>query len=196
VLPSLSEILKAFYGVFLLARLHPNARDMFDRSVDGFWKSLFAAVLVLPAHVLLTARIAKETPEVPYGIDDIIADLLIYIIVWLAYPVLIIAVTRVIGRRERFLDYIVPYNWTMVPVGYLLGAITWLAMFGHISRDTEINLFIIAYAAVSVFLAVIAQRLLAIGPIMAFGIVVLDITFNIVIINLLETFAQQPSAPT
>jgi hypothetical protein len=196
VLPSLSEILKALYGVFLLARLHPNAPDMFDRSVDGFWKSLFAAVLVLPAHVLLTARSAKEAPEVSYGIDDIVADLLIYIIVWLAYPVLIIAVTRVIGRQERFLDYIVPYNWTMVPVGYFLGAIIWLGMFGHITRDTEINLFIIAYAAVSIFLAVIAQRLLAIGPIMAFGIVVLDITFNIVIINLLETFAQQPGAPT
>ena len=182
--------------MFLLARLHPNAPDMFDRSVDGFWKSLFAAVLVLPAHVLVTARIAQETPEATYGIDDIITELLIYIIVWLAYPVLMIAVTRVIGRRERFLDYIVPYNWTMVPVGYFLGAISWLRMFGYISQDTEINLFIIAYAAVSVFLAVIAQRQLAIGPIMAFGIVILDIMFNVVIINLLETFAQQPGAPT
>jgi hypothetical protein len=196
VLPSLSETLKAFYGVFLLARLHPNAPDMFDRSVDGFWKSLFAAVLVLPAHVLVTARIAQETPDATYCIDDIITELLIYIIVWLAYPVLMIAVTRVIGRRERFLDYIVPYNWTMVPAGYFLGAISWLRMFGYISQNTEINLFIIAYAAVSVFLAVIAQRQLAIGPIMAFGIVILDIMFNVVIINLLETFAQQPDAPT
>jgi hypothetical protein len=30
---------------------------------------------------------------------------------------------------------------------------------------------------------------------LAFGIVILDIGFNVVLINLLETFAQQPGAP-
>ena len=50
MLPTPSEILKALYGVYLLARRHPDAPAMFDCSVDGFWRSLFAAVLVLPAH--------------------------------------------------------------------------------------------------------------------------------------------------
>ena len=180
----------------MISRLHPGAPALFDRTVDGFWKSLFAAVLVLPPHVLMTMRNVQDAPEVRYNLGDIITDLLIYVIIWLAYPVLMIAVTKVIDRQERFLDYIVPYNWAMVPVGYFLGVITWLGMFGHVERDTEINLFIIGYAVVTLLLAEIARRQLQIGPFMAFGIVVLDIIFNVVVINLLETFAQQPGAPS
>lgn len=197
MLPSLAEILKALYGLFLFSRLHPAAPTLFDRTVDGFWKSLFAAVLVLPPHILMTMRIVEEAPEtVPYGFGDAVTDLLIYIIVWLAYPVLMIPVTKVIGRNERFLDYIVPYNWAMVPVGYLLGVVTALGTFGYVTRDTEINLFIIAYAVMTLFLAELARRQLQVGPFLAFGIVILDITFNVVVINLLEVFAQQPGAPT
>ena len=197
MLPSLAEILKALYGLFLFSRLHPAAPTLFDRTVDGFWKSLFAAVLVLPPHILITMRIVEEAPEqVPYGFGDAITDLLIYVIVWLAFPVLMIPVTKVIGRDERFLDYIVPYNWAMVPVGYLLGVVTTLGTFGFVTRDTEINLFVIAYAVVALFLAELARRQLQVGPFLAFGVVMLDITFNIVVINLLEVFAQQPGAPT
>ena len=197
MLPSLAEIVKALYGLFLFSRLHPSAPSLFDRSVDGFWKSLFAAVLVLPPHVLMTMRIVQDAPEnIPYGFGDGVTDLLIYVIVWLAYPVLMIPVTRVIGRHERFLDYIVPYNWAMVPVGYLLGVVTFLGTFGYVTRDTEINLFVIAYAVVALFLAELARRQLQVGPFLAFGVVMLDITFNVVVINLLETFAQQPGAPT
>ena len=197
MIPSLAEILKALYGLVLLARFHPGAPSLFDRTVDGFWKSLFAAVLVLPTHVLMTLRTVQDTPEdVPYNLGDVVTDLLIYVIIWLAYPVLMISVTKVINRRENFLDYIVPYNWAMIPIGYLLGTITWLGMFDHVTRDTEINLFIIAYAVVALFLAEIARRQLQVGPFLAFGIVILDIGFNVVVINLLETFAQQPGAPS
>ena len=197
MLPSLAEILKALYGLLLFSRLHPAAPTLFDRSVDGFWKSLFAAVLVLPPHILMTMRIVEEAPEtVSYGIGDAVTDLLIYVIVWLAFPVLMIPVTKVIGRDECFLDYIVPYNWAMVPVGYMLGVVTALGTFGFVTRDTEINLFIIAYAVVALFLAELARRQLQVGPFLAFGVVMLDITFNVVVINLLEVFAQQPGAPT
>jgi hypothetical protein len=197
VLPSLAEILKALYGVFLLSRLHPGAPALFERTVDGFWKSLFAAVLVLPPHVLMTLRtVENATVDVPYNLGDAVTDLLIYVIIWLAYPVLMVAVTKVINRRERFLDYIVPYNWAMVPIGYLLGAVTWAGMAGVITRDTEVNFFIIAYAVLALFLAEIARRMLQVGPFLAFGIVILDIGFNVVVINLLETFAQQPGAPS
>jgi hypothetical protein len=196
VLPSLSETLKSIYGVFLISRLHPGAPAMFNLSVDGFWKSLFAAVLVLPPHVLVTMRTVKDNPDAVFGLGDVVIDLLIYVIIWLAYPVLMISITQVINRRERFLDYIVPYNWAMVPIGYFVGAITWLGLQGYIERDTEINLFIIAYAVVSLLLAEIARRQLQVGPLIAFGVVILDITFNVAVINLLETFAQQPGAPS
>jgi hypothetical protein len=192
VLSTFTEILKALYGVYLLARRHPDAPAMFDCSVDGFWRSLFAAVLVLPAHMLITVRTQMTVSPVEYGVDDGIIDLLIYVIAWLAYPALMLPITKVLGRGERIIDYMVPYNWASVPIGYLFGAITLAGMAGLVSPDIEMGLNIGAYASVVLLLAEIARRQLLIGPAMAAGIVVLDLVFSVVVITMLKTFAQQP----
>jgi hypothetical protein len=194
VLPTPSEILKALYGVYLLARRHPDAPAMFDCSVDGFWRSLFAAVLVLPAHTLITVRIQMTVSPVEYGVDDGIIDLLVYVIAWLAYPALMVPITRVLGRGERVIDYIVPYNWASVPIGYFFGAIALVGMTGLVSPDMEMGLNIGVYASVVLLLAEIARRQLLISPTMAAGIVVFDFVFSVVVITMLETFAQQPGA--
>lgn len=194
MLPTFSEILKSLYGVYLLARRHPDAPAMFDCSVDGFWRSLFAAVLVLPAHILITVRTLMAVSPVDYGVEDGVTDLLIYIIAWLAYPALMVPITKVLGRGERVLDYMVPYNWASVPIGYLFGAIALAGMTGLVSPDMELGLNIGSYASVVLLLAEVARRQLLIGPAMAAGIVVLDFVFSVVVITMLETFAQQPGA--
>ncbi|MDA1310862.1 MAG: hypothetical protein O2985_14805 [Proteobacteria bacterium] len=145
MLPTFSEILKSLYGVYLLARRHPDAPAMFDCSVDGFWRSLFAAVLVLPAHILITVRTLMAVSPVDYGVEDGVTDLLIYIIAWLAYPALMVPITKVLGRGERVLDYMVPYNWASVPIGYLFGAIALAGMTGLVSPDMELGLNIGSY---------------------------------------------------
>jgi hypothetical protein len=193
VLSTLTETLKALYGVYLLARRHPDAPAMFNCSVDGFWRSLFAAVLVLPAHMLITVRTQMTVSPGEYGVDDGITDLLIYVIAWLAYPALMLPITKVLGRGERMIDYVVPYNWASVPIGYLFGVIALAGMAGLVSPDMEIGLNIGAYASVVLLLAEIARRQLLIGPAMAAGIVVLDFVFSVVVITMLKTFAQQPS---
>ncbi|MDA0341041.1 MAG: hypothetical protein O3B74_05530, partial [Proteobacteria bacterium] len=50
------------------------------------------------------------------------------------------------------------------------------------------------HASVVLLLAEVARRQLLIGPAMAAGIVVLDFVFSVVVITMLETFAQQPGA--
>ncbi len=193
MLSTLTETLKALYGVYLLARRHPDAPAMFNCSVDGFWRSLFAAVLVLPAHMLITVRAQMTVSPGEYGVDDGITDLLIYVIAWLAYPALMLPITKVLGRGERMIDYVVPYNWASVPIGYLFGVIALAGMAGLVSPDMEIGLNIGAYASVVLLLAEIARRQLLIGSAMAAGIVVLDFVFSVVVITMLKTFAQQPS---
>jgi hypothetical protein len=38
-----------------------------------------------------------------------------YVIAWVAFPLVMLAVTRWIGRAHRFFDFMVPYNWCQVP---------------------------------------------------------------------------------
>jgi hypothetical protein len=43
-----------------------------------------------------------------------------YVIAWVAFPLLMLSVTRVIGKAHRFFDFMVPYNWCQVPQSVLL----------------------------------------------------------------------------
>jgi branched-subunit amino acid transport protein AzlD len=38
-----------------------------------------------------------------------------YVIAWVAFPLVMLAATRWIGRAHRFFDFMVPYNWCQVP---------------------------------------------------------------------------------
>ena len=49
MIPSPLEIAYGIYGAWRLARLDVTGMEVFDRTVAGFWKSFFAAVLVAPA---------------------------------------------------------------------------------------------------------------------------------------------------
>ena len=53
MIPSTTEIAYAFYGAWRLAHLDASGLKYFDTSLDGFWKSFFAAVLVAPAYALI-----------------------------------------------------------------------------------------------------------------------------------------------
>ena len=53
MIPSVTEIAYALYGAWRLARLDSGGMGYFDRSIAGFWKSFFAALLVAPGHILL-----------------------------------------------------------------------------------------------------------------------------------------------
>ena len=40
-------------------------------------------------------------------------------IAWVAFPLLMLSVTRWIGREHRFFDFMVPYNWCQLPQSVL-----------------------------------------------------------------------------
>jgi hypothetical protein len=52
---TLRVIVSGLYGVFRLACLKRYGADYFDKTLQGFWRSFFAAVLTLPFYVILIA---------------------------------------------------------------------------------------------------------------------------------------------
>ncbi len=187
--PPPSEVVRALFGVVMLLRRHPGAEFMFNRTTAGFWRSLFAVILVLPGHIYMIHQDILTTPAAEYGWHAAITDMLIYAIVWLAYPAAMAQVANALGRDDRLLDYLVPYNWMVVPIAYLFVLATAVTATDMLPSRVEIAIIILVYGVSLYVLFDLARRQLAISSRAAFGIVCFDFILSLTIVTLLRSFA-------
>ena len=187
MLPTIPQIAMALHGVWLIACRKPTWEVHFDVSTEGFWKSLFAAVLVLPANILITFISSISLSETDYGLHQALQDLLIYSITWLVYPVLIINGCIFFDKYERALTYLVPYNWASVPLGYIVAAVTIVS--GYISNTSSLTSFLLTIVyAVAIFLFFeVARQGLKISKLAAIGVVTFDFVLSISLMAMLES---------
>ncbi|MDX2142565.1 MAG: hypothetical protein SFV19_04360 [Rhodospirillaceae bacterium] len=71
MIPSLREIVYGVFGAWRLARLDRSAMVHFDRTVEGFWKSFFAAAIVAPAYLILVATDLAERDSQARAFSDL-----------------------------------------------------------------------------------------------------------------------------
>ena len=110
------EVRLALVGALRLARGDRGGLQCFDRSLDGFWRSFRAAVIAYPLYlVLLAMRITVGEWQRAGGLIIVTVETIGYIIAWVAFPLIMLAVTRRLGRAYRYFDFMVPYNWSQVP---------------------------------------------------------------------------------
>jgi hypothetical protein len=106
----------ALTGLARLARRDRSGLACFDRSVDGFWRSFRAAIFCYPLYLLLlTLRVADADWQHAGGLRIVTVETIAYVISWTAFPLLMLSLTRRIGRADRFFDFMVPYNWYQLP---------------------------------------------------------------------------------
>jgi hypothetical protein len=110
----------ALAGTLRLAVGDRSALACFDRTLEGFWRSFRAAAICYPLYlVLLAMRVTVEEWQKSGGWRIVIVETIGYVIAWVAFPLLMVNVTRWIGRAQRFFDFMVPYNWCQVPQSVL-----------------------------------------------------------------------------
>ena len=128
---TLREIAAALYGAVRLARGDAHGIDFFEDSVDGFWKSFWAAAIVAPAYAILLA-INLDDAEIKSGILRIaIVELTAYVAGWAAFPLAMHYVAEFMDREERYLRYIAAANWcAVIQVGLYLFVTAFLAFCG------------------------------------------------------------------
>jgi hypothetical protein len=115
-----AELRLALAGSLRLARGDRGGLDCFDRSLDGFWRSFRAAVIVYPLYLLLlTMRVSIAQWQTAGGYSIVAIETIGYVISWVAFPLVMLSVTRWLGRSHRFFDFMVPYNWCQVPQSVL-----------------------------------------------------------------------------
>src|SRR5439155_19043976 len=90
-----AEVSLALTGALRLARGDRGGLACFDRSLDGFWRSFRAAAITYPLYlVLLTMRVSVAEWQRSGGLQIVIVETIAYVIAWVAFPLVMLAVTR------------------------------------------------------------------------------------------------------
>ncbi len=114
------EVLISLYGAWRLFLRDPRGIEWLDDSIEGFWKSFFCAVIVLPVYVFWFLVRDGEAAEAGF-IRTFAVEGIAYVIAWVAWPLVMAYVAPAIGRDDNYIRYIVAYNWSSgVQVAILL----------------------------------------------------------------------------
>ena len=185
------DLAYGLYGAWRLAHFDRSGMQYFETTVEAFWKSFFAAVLVLPAfailHVLTIVTIPAAAPSAG-PLRVIVVFAIVYVISWVAFPLVMAKLAELLDRRDRFIPYIVARNWaTIIEVGIVLPVTTLAAINSGEGANPTMQgvsqlLQLAATVAVLVYGWFITRAALDIPGLAAAGIVALDVTL-IVLIN-------------
>lgn len=184
MLPGPSEIARALAGTIRITRGDMGAVAWFDRTVAGFSRSFFAAVLVLPAD-LFRDHVGGGTGLFALFQENVVGFALLYAVLWLFYPAVVAHIARFIDRDDRTLDYLVPYNWAAVPIGYAMAVPALLVALGILPPTVAGLLGLMILAGVVYVLWQFARRLLDVSPLQAAGLVVFDLFSSMTLWTLL-----------
>jgi hypothetical protein len=181
MIPSLSEIVNGVFGAWRLFRLDPGGMSYFDNTVEGFWKSFFAAVLIAPAYAIIVAMELSNAETIAHPASIVIIQTLAYVINWVAFPLASFYVIQNMGREERFVGYIVAFNWSSTIQMAILLPFSVLAVSG-ILPDPITNLVGLAATLVVLwYLWFIARTALDITGFPAVGLVLLGLVIELIV---------------
>ena len=178
-MPSLAEVGRGIYGAWRLMLFDAGGMAYFDTSIDGFWRSFFAAVVVAPAYVVFVV-VGLTTAEAEV-VDPAWAALVkggAFVVSWVVFPAAAVFVTRLLGVTGRYIPLIVAYNWSNVPPLLILLPAEMLAASGSGIGETVGTLALLFILVYEWFVVRVA---LGVAGFTAVGIVVFDVVLGLII---------------
>ena len=103
-------------GSIRVLRFDPDALDAFNLTLEGYWRSFYAAAILLPLYVayLLALPIPQEAGAGRFWLIEAIN----YPLIWTLWPLISFYVCRGAGLSEKYATYITVHNWAQI---FLLG---------------------------------------------------------------------------
>jgi hypothetical protein len=157
------EASRSIQGAWGLLRRDPGAPTAFNATLDGFWRSFFAAAVLLPLELAYLAFTGPTSGT--EGADSAtrwMVNILVYVISWTAWPLIAFYLTRAMGCGERLIGYIVAYNWSQLLAGPFLIGIDVVARLGFAEGGFVLTLA--GLVAVLFYEYLIARQMLATTP--------------------------------
>ncbi|MFP6706517.1 MAG: hypothetical protein VCE75_10895 [Alphaproteobacteria bacterium] len=119
----LLEVTRSIHGAWRVARMDPDALDYFDLTIDGFWRSFAALLVVAPFYIIFLIlnygnQAGLELPTAPVVSTEfyVAVKLVAYIIGWLAFPLIMVPILRLLDLSQNYVPYIIVWNWSNVLV--------------------------------------------------------------------------------
>jgi len=198
VILTLDEISRSLTGAWGLFLDRPGSTRLFDMSVDGFWRSFRAIVLVAPSYafaVLADRYMAAEsdpTAPVQSGWNMFVENGLGLCLDWVALPLILALLARPLGIGARYPAFIVARNWCAVIAAFPFGVVGLLTVIGFIGSELGTILMFAILIAVLRYNYLVAKRTLEATMGFCIGIVVLDFVVSLTIaLTLQSAFASQ-----
>lgn len=188
------EVVSGLYGAFRLACLDRRGVDYFDKSLKGFWRSFFAAVLVLPLFIILIALRFGEPGLTTNAFRYVSIELISYVVSWVAFPLVILPFARQFDREDNYLGFIVAYNWASVLQSVFYIPIAMLAVTQTIPMPYDGIISILAISLIMVYVWFVTRVVLDVPPSTAIAVVGFDLILSIVIRALTEGMIRAESA--
>ncbi|MBT3396101.1 MAG: hypothetical protein HOB82_06610 [Alphaproteobacteria bacterium] len=178
-MPDTREILASIQGAYLLARFDASGMNFFNISNDGFWRSFGAAVVIAP--VVLVTMLAFYAGSDINPLRIAVVEFGQYVAGWAVFPVVMIFVARSMNLTDRYVGYIIAYNWSSVIQVALFAPLNLALSYSGASWLLEF-MWLSAMVFVIIYLIFIAKTALGTTLSIAISLVGLDLLLTLVII--------------
>jgi hypothetical protein len=174
------EVSYALYGTWRLVRMDPTGLVFFDRSLAGFWRSWWSLAFIYPAGLIISGIHATPAWEEAGLFRVALVQAIGSVIGYAAYPLIALALTRLVDRSQQFFDYIVAYNWSQVPVSALLLLIAALEGAGVLGNQAVVayQAVLAAWCAYHTYLVLVSLRA---GFLVTVALVMLDVVLGVLV---------------
>jgi hypothetical protein len=190
----LLEFIRSIHGTWRIARLDPNALAYFNLTIDGFWRSFAALVLVAPFYIGFLALSYGHHPGLELPTSPAVSmewyvtvKLAAFAAGWLIFPLVMVAMTRLLDLTPTYVQYIIVWNWSNVlEMVVILPALIFF-LSGALPGQTAAMILMAAHVTMLFYGYLVARTGLRCKPVTAIGIV----AFNFLLSLLFNGLATQ-----
>ena len=174
-----AEIVRSIRGAVRIALFDPDAPTLFNLTIQGFWRSFLAPVLLAPFYLAILLDDAGQAPEGADSSSPILLRIAAFIVGWVAFPLLMIPIARLLQLGGAYVSYIIMWNWSAVPQAALM--IPAMALLDHLSQRAGGLLFMSATLTVLFYGYLVARAGLRCPAATAAGVVALDLVLSLLV---------------
>jgi hypothetical protein len=190
------EIRRALEGALRLFLFDAGGLRYFNMSIAGFWRSFLATLIAAPlimVVVVLQDALVRATAEPDMAVAPLATKLGVEIFTYpvgvVLFPIAMIGLSRLLKVTDRYVPYIIAYNWSSV-VTALIGLFPLLLFAtGFADARSSVAALLGINLVIVVYLWFIARASLAVSGLTAAGLVAIDVLLSF----LLEGIADQLS---